>query len=104
MEQQELISNVVHFFFSELLVGPISQKVYRRDLFGLFKMGYPKVSAEDLEAAIFEDWDERGEEPDDAQKSRLERLTLAWTEWTYAWENYDSAAATRTSGTFYSNC
>ncbi len=94
MEEHKIVSAVMRLFYRG---GAISQDVYHQDLFRLFKKGYPEVSAEDLEDAFFGDWNERGEEPDDAQKRKLERLTLAWSEWTYAWENYDPAAAARTS-------
>ena len=90
MEKQEVVSKVVSFFYIGVA---LAQEPHRRGLFRLFKEGYPGVSKEDIADAIFDDLNERGAKLDDAQEARLERLTLTWSDWTYAWENYDPAAA-----------
>ena len=86
MGQQEVVSKVLGFFYSGVA---ISQEPHRQDLFRLFKESYPEVSAKDLEDAIFDDLNERGAKLDDAQKTKLERLAVTWSEWAYAWENHD---------------
>ncbi len=90
MEPNEIVSAVMRFFYGGRV---ISKDVDHHELFRLFKQGYPEVSENDIADAIFDDLNDRGAELDAAQETSLQRLTVTWSEWTFAWENYDSDVA-----------
>lgn len=92
MERHQVISEVADLL--ERHVGnqqdALSTEPSRQHIFRLFKESYPELTADALGEAIIEEWLSWQGRIDEAQYAQLAHLTLAWSEWTYAWEKYEN--------------
>lgn len=91
MEQRQVISEVVDFLerYAGSRHDALSTEPRRQHIFQLFKESYPELTAGALGDAIIEEWLTRHGRVDEAHHESLAQLTLAWSEWTYAWEKYE---------------
>ena len=91
MDQHDVILEVADLLEQHVASRPdaLSTAPYRQHVFRLFKESYPELSADTLRDAILEEWLTRHGRVDEAHHQSLAHLTLAWSEWRYAWDKYE---------------
>ena len=91
MERHQVISEVADLL--QRHVGnqqdALSTELSRQHIFRLFKESYPELTAGALGEAIMEEWLTLHGRVDETHHESLAHLTLAWSEWTYAWRKYE---------------